>query len=212
MNFEIANALFGYLETLYNMNQKLIILCGIDVCDDFGGISKEILEILQDIPRIIPYSYDNNSKQLIYKNRDGLLEYQDKINYLKDAYDNILIENKEFLDNVRKIRNKYEHKMHGVKSSSSGSGSFTLFEYTFNVEFEDTLQEISITAGECIKLIKSANVLYSRIVSDISKFAYENGKHEYSYYRRITRFNFTDFNKIYDSSLIRDFGKIMRPF
>lgn len=35
MTKEIANALFGYLETLYNLNQKLVKLCGIDVIDDF---------------------------------------------------------------------------------------------------------------------------------------------------------------------------------
>ena len=44
MTTEIANALFGYLETLYNLNQKLVKLCGIDVIDDFEGGEKDILD------------------------------------------------------------------------------------------------------------------------------------------------------------------------
>lgn len=35
MNKEIANSMFGYLETLYNINKNLIELCGIDAVDDF---------------------------------------------------------------------------------------------------------------------------------------------------------------------------------
>lgn len=41
MTKEIANALFGYLETLYNLNQKLVKLCEIDVIDDFESGEKK---------------------------------------------------------------------------------------------------------------------------------------------------------------------------
>lgn len=208
MTIEIANALFGYLETLYNLNQKLVKLCGIDVIDDFEGGEKDILDIIQDVPRIIPYSFNKKTKKLEFKDRDGLLEYQDSILYLKDDYDRILSENYDFLDKIRKIRNKYEHKMHGVKHKSSGSGSLSLFDYTFMVENES----IEITAGAFIKLVKSVNCLFSKIVRDISKFAYENHKEDYLYYRRITRFDFTDFNKIYDNDILRIVGKIMKTF
>lgn len=208
MTIEIANALFGYLETMYNLNQKLVKLCGIDVIDDFEGGEKDILDIIQDVPRIIPYSFNKKTKKLEFKDRDGLLEYQDSILYLKDDYDRILSENYDFLDKIRKIRNKYEHKMHGVKHKSSGSGSLSLFDYTFMVENES----IEITAGAFIKLVKSVNCLFSKIVCDISKFAYENHKEDYLYYRRITRFDFTDFNKIYDNDILRIVGKIMKKF
>ena len=205
---EIANALFGYLETLYNLNQKLVKLCGIDVIDDFESGEKEILDIIQDVPRIIPYSFNKKTQTLILKDRDGLLEYKDNISYLKEDYEKILSDNYEFLDKIRKIRNKYEHKMHGVKHKSSGSGSFSLFDYTFMVGDES----IEITAGSFIKLIKSVNNLFSKIVLDISKYAYENKKEDYLYYRRITRFDFKDFNKIYDNDILRIVGKIMKKF
>lgn len=205
---EIANALFGYLETLYNLNQKLVKLCGIDVIDDFESGEKEILDIIQDVPRIIPYSFNKKTQILILKDRDGLLEYKDNISYLKENYEKILSDNYEFLDKIRKIRNKYEHKMHGVKHKSSGSGSFSLFDYTFMVGDES----IDITAGSFIKLIKLLNNLFSKIVLDISKYAYENKKQDYLYYRRITRFDFKDFNKIYDNDILRIVGKIMKKF
>ena len=205
---EIANALFGYLETLYNLNQKLVKLCGIDVIDDFESGEKEILDIIQDVPRIIPYSFNKKTQTLILKDRDGLLEYKDNISYLKEDYEKILSDNYEFLDKIRKIRNKYEHKMHGVKHKSSGSGSFSLFDYTFMVGDES----MKITAGSFIKLVKSLNNLFSKIVLDISKYAYENKKEDYLYYRRITRFDFKNFNKIYDNDILKIVGKIMKKF
>ena len=205
---EIANALFGYLETLYNLNQKLVKLCGIDVIDDFESGEKEILDIIQDVPRIIPYSFNKKTQTLILKDRDGVLEYKDNISYLKEDYEKILSDNYEFLDKIRKIRNKYEHKMHGLKHKSFGSGSFSLFDYTFMVGDES----MEITAGSFIKLIKSVNNLFSKIVLDISKYAYENKKEDYLYYRRITRFDFKDFNKIYDNDILRIVGKIMKKF
>lgn len=208
MNIEIANALFGYFETLYNVNQKLVKLCGIDVIDDFECGEKEILDIIQDVPRIIPYSFNKKTQKLEFKDFYGLLEYQDSILYLKDNYKQILSENYDFLDKIRKIRNKYKHKMHGVKHKSSGCGSLSLFDYTFIVDDKS----IEITAGDFIKLIKSVNKLFSKIVCDIRKYAYENKKEDYLYYKRITRFDFTDFNKIYDNDILRIVGKIMKKF
>ncbi len=208
MTREIANALFGYLETLYNLNQKLVKLCGIGVIDDLEGGKKDILDIIQDVPRIIPYSSNKKTQKLEFKDQDGLLEYQDSILYLKDDYEQILSENYDFLDKIKKIRNKYEHKMHGIKYKSSGSGSLSLFDYTFIVENES----IEITADAFIKLIKSVNCLFSKIVCDIRKFAYENQRDDHLYYRRITRFDFTDFNKIYDNDILRTVGKIMKKF
>ena len=205
MNKEISNAMFGYLETLYNINKNLIELCGIDAVDDFESGEKKILDIIQDIPRIVPYSYNKYKQKLEYKRKDGLLEYQDNILYLKNDYDKILLENYEFLDKIRKIRNKYEHKMHGAKYRSSGNGTLCLFIYVFKIENE----LIEIKAKSLIKLIKSINKLFSNIVHDIKIYAYENGKDNYLYYIRITRFNFIDFNKIYDDELLKIIGKIM---
>lgn len=37
----------------------------------------------------------------------------------------------------------------------------------------------------------------------------KNKKEDYAYYRRLRRFDFEDFNKIYNSDLLRTFEKIM---
>lgn len=208
MNAEIANSLFGYFEMLYRLNQKLIILCGTDVIDDFENDESHILDIIQNIPKLIPYSYNNKTEKLEFKNNDGLLEYNKQINYLSDNYNKILKDNYDFLESIRKVRNKYQHKMHGVKLKSSGSGSLSLFNYTFKVGEE----EISLYAGAFIKLIKMVNELFTKLVFDVRKYAYENSKDDYIYYRRITRFEFTDFNIIYDSDLLRTVGKLSKKF
>lgn len=64
MNIEIANSLSGYIETLYKLNQKLLKLCGTDVIDKYEYSHKEILDIIQDIPRLIPYQYNKTLKIL----------------------------------------------------------------------------------------------------------------------------------------------------
>ena len=46
MTLEIIDALGGYLKTLYDLNHKLIKLCGVDTLYPFD---KTILDIIQDI-------------------------------------------------------------------------------------------------------------------------------------------------------------------
>lgn len=208
MNVKIANSLFGYFETLYYLNQKLIKLCGVNVIDDFEFCGKEVLDIIQELPRIIPYSYNSKKRKLELKDGNGLLEYCDNITYLKNDYEQILLNNYDFLDKVRIIRNTYQHKMHGIDHKSSGSGSLSLFDFDFDIDGK----EVEVCAGSFIKLFKELNILFSKLVSDVEKYAYENGKESYAYYRRITRFDFRDFNRLYESNLLRIFGQFMKRF
>ena len=208
MNIEIANSLFGYFETLYYLNQKLIKLCGVNVIDDFEFCGKEVLDIIQELPRIIPCSFNGKKQKLELKYGNGLLEYCENIVYLKNDYEKILLNNYDFLDKVRVIRNTYQHKMHGINHKSSGSGSLSLFDFDFDINGK----EVEVCAGFFIKLFKELNILFSKLSKDVSKYAYENGKDDYAYYRRITRFEFTDFNKLYESNLLRIFGQFMKRF
>ena len=96
MNIEIANAMYGYFETLYIMNQNLIKLCGAEIFYyRFSEFEKLTLDIIQDIPRLVPYSYDNKKQDLNLDNSNGLLEYQAEIKYIKEDYQNILDKYKE---------------------------------------------------------------------------------------------------------------------
>jgi hypothetical protein len=163
---------------------------------------------------MIPYEYNKKSKKLELQDRNGLLEYKENISYLEQDYNNILNKNYEFLNNIRKIRNKYEHKMHGVKRKSSGSGTTSFFDFVFEVYSEEKkgFEDVSIEAEEFIKLFKMLNTLFSKMVKEIEKYSYESGKQQYTYYRRLNRFDFEEFNKLYESDLLRIFGKLMLEF
>lgn len=209
MNIEIANAMSGYFETLYQINQNLIILCGAEIFYYRSYKFKKVtLDVIQDIPRVIPYSFDNKKQDLVLEDRNGLLEYQDEIQYIKQDYQNILNNYKDTLNKIRKIRNKYEHKMHDVKYQSSGTGTMSLFDIEFKVNDEF----IRVYVGELIKLIKEMNILFSKIAQEINVFAYQNKKEGYAYYERISRFDFKDFNEIYESDILRKIGKVINKF
>lgn len=209
MNIEIANAMAGYLETLYKLNQKIIKLCGSNVYfDDFANNKKEILDIIQDIPRLIPYYFNGHTKKLEFDLNDGLLEYNNEIPYLLEEYQKILESNYQFLVKVKQIRNKYEHKMHSIKHTSSSTGTLCLFQFQFKIN----KNIVVVSAGEFINLLKQLNILFSKIVSEISQYVYQNGKDDYPYYNRLTRFDFTEFNLIYESKLLHNIGKIMQDF
>ena len=208
MNREIANSMLGYLETLYNCNKNIIKLCGLDIMYGQYNYTNIILSIIQDIPRLIPYCYNNENNSLEVSDKDGLIEFNSELNDIKTKYEEILKKNNCSLDKIRKIRNKYEHKMHNIKEKGNGSGTSTLFDFTFDVNGE----QLDICAFEIINIFKELNILYSRIVEDIKKYAVNNNLTEYRYYQRICRFDFNDFNDIYDSKLINKIGKIMDNF
>jgi len=208
MGIVIANALSGYLETLYEMNQRLVGLCGIDIMKDSIMGEKMLLDLIQDIPRMIPYSYNRKIKALKYNKKDGLLEFTEELPYLSMDYDDILHNNYEFLDKIRKIRNKYEHKMHGAEYCSSGGGTMILFEFTFKVEDEF----ITVTSVEFISTMKMLNSLFDKIVADVRQYAQDVGKMDYPYYQKLCKHDFRDFNNVYDSDLIKTIGRILKGY
>lgn len=208
MNIEIANALSGYIEVLYMMNQKIIKLCGVDLYRNYDYLYSNILDVVQNIPRLVPYAYFNDNSRLELVDKNGLMEFKNEIPYLEQYYLDILSNNYDFLNDVRKIRNKFEHKLHGIKGVSAGSGTTSLFEFEFEVDGTS----IEIEAEKIIKLMKELNILFSLITEEILQYSEENNKKDYPYYHRLCRFNFKDFNKIYDSPLLRTFGKLMLDY
>lgn len=208
MDVKIANSVGGYLETLYDVNVKLIKLCGMDVMNSFEKDQRLVLDIIQDIFRVFPCEYDKKNKKLKLDDKGGLLEYGNTFDFLKNDFLNILNDNYEFLDSIRQIRNKYEHKMHDVKIVGEGDGAFSLFDFDFVIGEKD----ITLYAGNFITLLTQLNSVYSKIQRDVSIFANENDKTGYLYYRRLTRFNFEDFKKIYNDNNLRLIGKLMHTF
>ena len=210
MIIDIASNLFGYLESLYELNQNIIKLCG--NVNQLETSEKTILDVIQNIPRLIPYIWNKKTNLMELDIKSGLLEYKDKITYLENEYAKILNDNYETLDKVRKIRNKFEHKIHGIRVLSSGYGSISMFNIEFEITKNNQDENIKMDVNELIKLAKDLNILFSMLIDDVSKLVYGKDLCGHPYFMRIRRFDYKDFNKIYESDLLKEIGEIMHPF
>ena len=56
------------------------------------------------------------------------------------------------------------------------------------------------------------NILFSKLQNLVIQFAYDNKYDDYPYFRRLSRFDFADFNRIFESDLLRYFGKTLQAF
>lgn len=61
-------------------------------------------------------------------------------------------------------------------------------------------------------LMKDLNKLYSKLSSDVQECVNETKYASYPYNQKLTRFDYTDFNEIYESPLLSKIGNIMYPF
>lgn len=208
MTITTANALFRYFETLYNLNQNLIVLCGTDVYDHLGEQERRIDEVIMAVPRLVPYSF--NKKTAIYEieKDDGLMKFSNDIQFLKEDYESIFQEHKDFLEKAKKVRNKLEHEMHGARIVAATSGTTSMFSVTYEVSEND----ITLRAAEIIAFVKDMNILFSKIQELAHHFAQEHKYDDHPYYRRLVRYDFADFNKIYESNLLHILGKALLPF
>ena len=209
MNQVIARALIGYFETLYDFNRNLIMLCGVDIIDNSGQYESKAVEIIQAIPRLVPYGRKKGSKALSIFHKDGLLEFSDDIIFLNNDYELVLKHHYEFLSKVKTIRNKIEHKMHSARLVGGGSISdMVAFDLTYVVDDE----EIPLFAREIISFAKEINCLFSKIQTLVEDYAKKQGKENHRYYRRLIRYDFCDFNKVYTSGILHIIGKFLYPF
>lgn len=217
MDLAVINSLYGYFETLYNLNRKMLQICGVDILNERHNILLEnkILEIIQDIPRLIPYGKKKGN--LFIENNDGLIEFSDKLIYIQVEYEEILKRNYNTLLQIKDIRNQYEHKIHGAKITGTGSGTTELFDLTFHLKVRNNGVEEEVDyilySSDIIKLIKDLNNLFAIIQNQVLEFLDldENYK-EYYYYKRLSRFSFLDFNNVYDNIILKTIGKILLDF
>lgn len=208
MTREVGNALFRYFETLYGLNQNLIILCGINIFDNGGKFEKYIEKVIMDIPRLVPYVHDYKTCGYKLEPKDGLLEFSEEIPFLQEDYEYILQTHICFLEKSKRVRNKLEHKMHGADAVASSSSSFSLFGITYEVAGE----EIDLEAEEFISFVKDINIMFDKIQTLLDQYAAEIEMCDHPYYCRMVRYRFSDFNKLYESNLLRIFGKALLSF
>lgn len=208
MTVKVANALYRYFDTLYTVNQNLIVLCGIDAIDDREQSEEYIDKVVQTVPRLVPYEYDKKKSSYVISEESGLMEFSTEIPFLKNNYENILQKHMEFLMKAKKVRNKLEHQMHSATIVASSSGTMSLFSMTYSVEE----QEYRLDADEIIEFVKDMNKLFANIQTLVDQFACNNKLEDHPYYWRLIRHSFLEFNKVYESDLLRTFGKVLLPF
>ena len=208
MTITAANALFRYFETLYNLNQNLIALCGTDVFDHKGEQERRIDEVVMAVPRLVPYGFNKKTGAYEIEKADGLMKFSDDIPFLSADYESILQKHKDFLEKAKKVRNKLEHEMHGARIVASSSGTTSLFSITYEV----AENEIELCAAELIAFAKDLNILFSKIQELMMQFAREHKCGDHPYYWRLIRYDYADFNKIFESKLLHIFGKALLPF
>lgn len=207
MKIDTINALFRYFEALYSLNQDLIVLCGIDVINNKELFEKHLENTIMAIPRLVPYRYDRRKGQCTLSGTDGLMSFSDDILYLRSEYSSLIKKHNAFLGQLKQIRNKLEHEMHGASVVASSSGTEPLFDVTYNVFGTN----IRLTAKEMISFAVDLNVLFAKMQNDIENYPNDNSA-SYSTIMKLNRFIFTDFNKIYTSDLICTFGMALLPF
>lgn len=208
MTVTTANALYRYFDTMYGLNQNLITLCGTDICDHMGEQERRMDELAIAVPRLVPYSF--NKKAGIYEinKADGLMMFSDDIPFLREDYEIILQKHKTFLEKTKKVRNKLEHEMHSARIVAASSGSTSMFSVTY----EAAEDELELWAIEIIAFAKDMNILFSKIQRLVKQDMFEQKYYEHPYYRRLIRYDYADFNKIYESNLLQIVGKAMLPF
>lgn len=208
MTTETVSALFRYFETLYSLNQNLIVLCGTDILDHKGEQERRVDEVIMSVPRLVPYCKNKKDDTYVIKKTDGLMAFSNDIPFLSTDYESILQKHLKFLEKAKTVRNKLEHEMHSARIVSSCSGTTSLFSVTYEVA-ENNLR---LSAAEITAFTKDMNILFSKIQQLVHTSAYEQQYDTHPYYRRLVRYDFSDFNKIFDSRLLQIIGKAFLPF
>ena len=205
MTVETAGALGRYFETLYTLNQNLIVLCGADICDSIE-FDRRVDEVVTAIPRLVPYR--KVKSVYIIEKSDGLMKFSQDLPFLGGEYEKILQEHVDFLEKVKKVRNKLEHEMHGAFIVASSSGNTSMFSATYRIGEAD----VCLRASEIMGFVKDMNALFSKLQGLVKQFAYDDRYSGHPYFRRLVRCDFADFNRILESDLLYCFGKTLQAF
>ena len=209
MNIVIANACTGYFEILKDINERALKLSGADVYFDAGMYERETLDLIQLMPRIIPYKPKkiNNEISMMLDENSGLIEFEEELCYLRDGYTDIIENHQVLLDSIRILRNKYQHKIHAIKFDLAHSSEGEPMEITYSIGNKKCLVKME----ELLVVIKKLNVLFDKIVQEtIECEEIKRVYGQYPYYKRLLRYDFLDYNAILNSSISFIIGKKLR--
>ena len=152
---------FSIVERINEHFNKLRKSMNIDEIED------EMFYFCVEILRLVPFK---GKDELVLIEEDGICLFKEDISFLMDDLDEILQKNKEEFEKIKRIRNKYEHEPHNIKtvfSTSSGASSGIGFYY------KDTL--ISFHTNWFTYIIYDLNKLIKKIQEYIYMVEKEHG-------------------------------------
>ena len=199
--------LYRYFECLYIVNQKLIMLSSADAIRNREKATQLSISICSNIMRIIPCVTDKKTKKIKLDKKSGIIKFKNDIDYLLDSFKKIISKHEKIIISIKAIRNKYEHSIHNLEYDSSYSGSGQYYTITFNTG----KNKYEISSKQLINLVKDLNNIFSKIVKTISSLR-DNPEANILFSEKLITFDYLEFNKIFESDLLKIIGKFQYDF
>jgi hypothetical protein len=205
-SMKISSAIRDYIRTLHFVNADFIKVAAFDAIrnnDEDYLISK----LSSNLMRLLPIKSNKKRKIIELDYSAGLLEFNDEYPFLDSGFKDIINNNYDLVNNLRIIRNKYQHKLHGIVHKSTGSGSSSLLTITIIVDGK----EHEISCDQILNVIEELNNIYGKLLSlVIEKYYIEPFPN--LYFENLKRFDFIEYNKVLRSNNLKSIGKIFHDF
>ena len=199
------NGVGVYFHTLYSLNKNVLKLCNCDAFEMYE-IQSIVMEISINLNTLIPFNVHESSKKIELLN-EGMLSFGKDISFVKDDYKKIIEKRYVVFNTIKKLRNKSLHEPHLVKIASTGSGSASLPDAKFKVKNK----EFQIKTEEFVEIVKSLNEIFDKVSNEVEKSSNEEWK-EHPYIKKITGFQFSNFNHLLESEVVKQVGFITREY
>lgn len=190
---EYLSNLFTYMGIMDSINKKLNKLIKNNIKNSPEKNMSLFYDLVSEIMRIMPYSY-NEKKDILYLKDDGILLLKNKLSYIEQDYKTILEKKslKKSLINIYNVRNKFTHEPHNLSFGFSVGGQTS---YSIGINYKDELQELSTIDLQVI--VKELNLIYEKIKQEFICIVknYDKEYRKYPIYKKTLLYKFNNYNK-----------------
>lgn len=190
---EYLSNLFTYMSIMDSINKKLNRLIKNNIKNSPEKNMSLFYDLVSEIIRIIPYSY-NAKKGVLYLKNDGILLLKNKLSYIEHDYKKILNKQslKKSLINIYNVRNKFTHEPHNLSFGFFVGGQTS---YSIGINHKDELQELSTIDLQVI--VKELNLIYEKIKKEFicNVKNYDKKYRKYPIYKKTQLYKFSNYNK-----------------
>lgn len=199
-----------YCKWLYETNQAIIKLTGLDCINNGEEMKKIFLDISHNIVKLIPCEADYTSKKVRPATRDGIYNFFEEISFLEEDYNKIFSNHNDSLYKIKTIRNKSEHEPHNLKMASSYSGSSSHPNAVF--QYNDVRYDVR--TEDFIDIVIQLNTIFDKIIKELLKFKNDNDNKygDHPYLIKYTSLDYEVFSRVLKSNLLSDVGRAMKCF